>query len=454
MSRGEFVCVSHGMLGYGFPEESLAAAVEIGIDLIAVDAGSTDPGPHYLGSAELFGDPEMIRRDLGLLLQAQEASGAKMVIGSAGGGGTDRHIEQTMEILRGEVVRRGWRRKVAIVRSELTKDEVRSALLAGSIRTFESGIALTDEAIDESTHIVAQIGVEPIIAAMAADPDIVLCGRAWDPANIAALPIARGFDAGLSIHAGKILECGALAASPPQGADLLLARIGKTDFVVEPCDGAKRCTVESVSAHMFYEKIDPVRLPGPGGWSDLRRTKFEQIDPRRVRVSGSRFVADETYRIKLEGARLTGWRTVMIGGIRDPIMIAQIDGIQAAVAARAEELLRGRVHAEMYRIFFRRYGRDGVMGRLEPRVEPSHEIGLLVEVVAATEAISRTVMSTLRSLIMHWAYPGRKSTSGNLALPFSPAELYAGPVYEFSIYHLLAMENSADRFRYEIEVVQ
>jgi len=33
------------ILGYGFPEESFRRGMEKGPDLIAVDAGSTDPGP-------------------------------------------------------------------------------------------------------------------------------------------------------------------------------------------------------------------------------------------------------------------------------------------------------------------------------------------------------------------------------------------------------------------------
>ena len=50
----EFVIVSNGMLGYGFREASLHAAVEAGIDMIAADAGSSDPGPYYLGTGKPF----------------------------------------------------------------------------------------------------------------------------------------------------------------------------------------------------------------------------------------------------------------------------------------------------------------------------------------------------------------------------------------------------------------
>lgn len=449
----ELVVVSHGMLSYGFPEASVDLAIKANVDLIAVDAGSTDPGPYYLGSGELFGNREMVHRDLALLLEVQEATGAKIVVGSSGGAGTDSQVEETVEILSQEISRRGWNRKVAVIRSQVTKDELRQSLAGNLIRSFETGTQLTEQDIEQATNVVAQIGVDPIISALKDDPDIVICGRAWDPANIAALPILLGCDPGLSIHAGKILECGSLAVSPPQGADLIIGRIRQREFIIEPCNEGQRCTIESVAAHTFYEKTDPLHLPGPGGWSDLRETTFEQLDERSVRVAGSRFVQDPTHVVKLEGARFAGWRCVLMSGIRDPIMIGQIDSIQLASLERLSSLLKPRVTTDQYKVVFHRYGLDGVMGRLEPVRAVPHEIGLMIEVVGVTQEIASTVMATLRSLLLHWSYPGRIATAGNLALPFSPAEFSAGPVYEFNIYHLMEIPDPVARFGHEIRWV-
>ena len=41
-----------GILGYGYPEESLERGIEMGVDMLGVDGGSVDPGPHYLGSGK------------------------------------------------------------------------------------------------------------------------------------------------------------------------------------------------------------------------------------------------------------------------------------------------------------------------------------------------------------------------------------------------------------------
>jgi len=340
-----------------------------------------------------------------------------------------------------------------VIHSELAKDELHRALAAGRIHTFETGAALTAADIDASTRVVAQLGVEPIMAALAADPDIVLCGRAWDPANIAALPIRLGYDRGLAVHAGKILECGSLAVSPPQGADLIMGRLRRDDFIIEPCRSHQRCTVESVAAHTFYEKSDPLHLPGPGGQSDLHDSTYEQIDARRVRVAGSRFIPDPVHMLKLEGARLSGYRCVLVSGIRDPIMIAHLPEVQSGATARLHDLLGARVRPDQYVITWRRYGMDGVMGPLEPVKTRPHEVGLVIEVVGQTEAIAANVLGTLRSLLLHWPYPGRIATAGNLAMPFSPAEFPAGKVYDFSVYHLMECPDPAVRFGHRMEIV-
>ena len=51
MTKREFKVLSPtAILGYGFPEASFLRGIEQKPDLIAVDAGSTDPGPFYLGA--------------------------------------------------------------------------------------------------------------------------------------------------------------------------------------------------------------------------------------------------------------------------------------------------------------------------------------------------------------------------------------------------------------------
>ena len=447
--------LSHGMLGYGFPLASLEEAERRGFQLLAIDAGSTDPGPYYLGSGRPFVSETMVRRDLELLLPAARRQQAKVVIGSSGGAGTAAQLDFVVRIVRSVVAERGLGPlKLATIDSELSKDALAQALADGRIHRFETRADLTTADIDAACHVVAQIGVEPMMAALADGCDILVCGRAWDVANVAALPVLLGHDRGLAFHLGKILECGGQAAVPVEGSDLLMGRLHADHFVVETPHAGKACTVESVGAHTLYEKSNPVWLPGPGGTVDLKQTRFEQIDPVRVAVSGSRFHPAPRQTVKLEGARLVGHRHIALAGIRDPLMIGQLDAIAEGVSARLAANLGSSVPRQDFDLRFRFYGRDGVMGPLEPTPIPGHEIGLVIDAVAKTPQLAETVCAMARSLTLHWAYKGRIATAGNLAFPFSPADLPAGPVYEFNIYHLLEIDDPAQLFPFKAEQIQ
>lgn len=440
-SPDEFVIVSNGMLGYGFREESLHDAVEAGVDLIAVDAGSSDPGPFYLGSGRPFVGDAMTRRDLRLLVKAGHDSGAPLVIGSAGGAGGDVHVDGLLKVLDEVVDELGLSPKIITLRSELDKAIVCDAIRAQHVQTFETGEPLSVEDIEQSERVVAQIGCESFFPALRESPDIVIAGRSWDVANVAALPLLKGYPRGLTLHLGKILECGSLAAVPTGGGDLIMGRLRDDHFIVEPTHPDKACTIASVSAHTFYEKSDPLMLAGPGGTVDLKRTQFEQIDPRRVKVTGSDWHAADRYTVKLEGARLAGYRNITMGGARDPKFIARIDELQAAVLANIRSTQAGAIDPDDYSIKFHRYGLDGVMGAWEPVKKPAHELGILIDVIGRTEEIAETVCGLARSTILHVTYPGRQATAGNIAFPFSPAEIPAGPVYEFNVYHLLEIDD-------------
>ena len=163
----EFVVVSNGMLGYGFREESLWDAVEADVDLIACDAGSSDPGPYYLGTGKPFVGDAMILRDLRLLVQAGADAGVPLVIGSAGGAGGDGQVDHLLALLRRVLEELGLDRKVAVLRSELDRETVRGAVEDGRVRTFETGMALTVEDVDAAAHIVAQVGPESYFRALA-----------------------------------------------------------------------------------------------------------------------------------------------------------------------------------------------------------------------------------------------------------------------------------------------
>lgn len=450
MSKSFKILSPTAILGYGFPEESFQKAMEESPDLIAVDAGSSDPGPHYLGSGKPFTDRAGVKRDLRYMLTAGVKQGIPVVIGTAGGSGAAPHLAWCREIILELAKEEQLSFTLAVIPADISKQAVHEALDAGKITPLSFVPELTHEIIDQSTHIVAQMGIEPFQEALKAGADVVLAGRAYDPCCFAALPIMQGFDEGLALHCGKILECAAIAATPGSGSDCAMGIIDESGFTLKAFNPKRKFTATSAAAHTLYEKSDPYWLPGPGGILNLEACQFEEIGDGQVRVSGSRH-EPRAYTVKLEAARPVGYRTITIAGTHDPIMIAGIDEILREVRKSVEKNLD--LDSQSIQMNFHLYGKNGVMGEGEPSTETtSYELGILLDVVAPTQTQADSICSLARSTLLHYGYEGRIATAGNLAFPFSPSDIRAGQVYEFSIYHL--MEYSPEiAFRFHLEKV-
>lgn len=450
MSKTFKILSPTAILGYGFPEESFVKAMEESPDLIAVDAGSSDPGPHYLGSGKAFTDRAGVKRDLRYMLKAGVKNNIPVVIGSAGGSGAEPHLEWCRQIILEIAKEENLSFKMALIPADIEKEVVHQALDAGKITPLHFVPELTHEVIDESTYVVAQMGIEPFQEALKAGAQVVLAGRAYDPCCFAALPILKGFDEGLALHCGKILECAAIAATPGSGSDCAMGIIDETGFTLKAFNPKRKFTTTSAAAHTLYEKSDPYWLPGPGGILDLKACKFEDAGNGQVRVSGSRHES-RPYTVKLEAARPVGYRTMTIAGTRDPIMIAGIDDILVEVRKSVDKNLS--IDPDSVKVNFHLYGKNGVMGALEPSADTtSYELGILLDVVAPTQEQADSICSLARSTLLHYGYDGRIATAGNLAFPFSPSDIRAGMVYEFSIYHL--MDYTPDiAFKFHLEDV-
>ncbi len=174
------------------------------------------------------------------------------------------------------------------------------------------------------------------------------------------------------------------------------------------------------------------------------------MDERRTRVTGSRWVKGPRYTIKLEGSGKVGERAKMIVGIRDPNTIARVD----EAIAWSRKKVRERFPGEEYEVHYHVYGKNGVMGDLEPlKQTTAHELGIVIEVLGETQEEANTVCSLTRSTLLHYGYPGRVATAGNLAFPFSPSDVQAGTVFEFALYHLMPID-PATTFPFHMEEVK
>ena len=437
-------------LGYGFPEKSINEGMKKNPHIIAIDAGSSDPGPHYLGTGEGTLSWQAQKKDLEALMRVRQEANIPLVVGTAFTAGAKPHVDKTVEIVKEIARENGYKFKLARIAADIDKSYLKRSLQEGRIKDFEHPKSLSEAEIDRSRNIVGQMGIEPHIEALKTGADVIIAGRSYDPAVVAALPIMEGFDPGLAIHMGKILECGAYAAEPSSAADSMFGTIRENYFIVEPPNADLRCTLESVAAHTLYEKESPIELHLPGGMIDLKETVFEAINEREVKVSKTMFRKADKYTIKLEGAARVGYRSLFIAGVRDPIFIKEIDHI---IETTKRSVKKGVTYSEEeYQLIFRVYGKNGVMMGNEPVNEiKGHELGIVGEVVANTQEAAHVICSFAHGVMLHYHYPGRKTVAGNLAFPYSPADFNLGEVFEFNVYHLLEVDDPSRLFPIIVE---
>lgn len=386
-----------GALGYGYPKESLRKALEGQVDAIVSDAGSMDAGPYFLGTGTEYFEREAVKADWRHMVEAGMRTGAPVILGSSGMAGGDRNLAFMIDVAKEVFDELGVRdAKVATIGAELDPEIVVAEFRAGRLRPTGAGPDLTEAALRESV-VVGQMGIHPILTALEAGARYVIAGRSCDVALFAADMIRRGIDPGLAYHVGHVLECGALACDPGSPSDCLVAEIyddGSAVFVAPNPD--RRCTPYSIAAHSLYEESHPQLQFYPEGVLAMEKTEFFARDGRSAGIRGSRFVragAPWPWSIKLEGARRLGARRVSLLRL-DP----------ADVAKLPESVLV--------------YGRNGVQSR--PVSGDESELGIIVETTAKTPEAAALLASLLTHYLIHYGYPGRKATAGNIAYPLSP----------------------------------
>jgi hypothetical protein len=445
----------NGFLGYGYSLESLNMGLESNPAMIGCDAGSTDAGPYYLGSGAGLVKEAQVARDLRYALRGARNLGVPLIIGSAGTAGGEPHLRSLVDVVRRLAAEEGLRFKLAKIHAEIAKELVLEALEEQRIESMPGVVPLDVQMVQQSVRIVGQMGTEPFIRALRQGSEVIIAGRACDASIFASLPIMRGCDPGLSLHLAKVLECGALCARPPSAGDSVLGSIEADHFTIRALNPERRVTEASVASHSLYEQPNPNRFEEPEGTVDISDAEYRSLADGLVRVTGSRFLPrPDGATIKLEGARLEGYRSISVAGIRDFNVLSNLETIEADTRSMVADNFEAPGEEGNYRLFFRYYGRNAVLGVNEPLADSGgHEVGVLMEAVAPSQERADSILALARSSFLHCSFPGRFTTAGNLAFPLSPSDVSAGPVFSFSVYHLLHGADEENLFQIDYEQI-
>lgn len=450
------VCAT-GSLGLTpFHEESFFASLGRDPDAITADAGSGDIGPYYLGADAPYNPREWEKHDLELMVVAGLERRIPVLVGSAGGAGTNRAVDLYVDIIREIARERNLPRfRIAAVYAEVTREQLRQRLAEGTeIPGLGAPRPLTIEDVEASSRVVAMMGVEPYLRALQMGADVIIAGRSCDDAIFAAVPIHRGFDRALSLHMGKTIECGPMVATPVLMRETVMGTVTPDHFLVEPLHPGQVCTPTSVVGHTLYERTDPYFQAGPGGTLDLSRATYVQHDSRRVRVAGSAYVSDPLYRVKLEGAGWVGHRAMVIAGLRDRLSIANLDAIFEFIKEEVRRIYQQKQSGKDYHIFFHVYGKNAVMQELEPLKRPQpHEVGIVMEVVASEPGLAENIAKLAKYSIFRAHYPGKLGLAGGAALLADEVLRASHDSYRWTIDHLLPLREPLELFPIRITEV-
>jgi len=418
---------------------------------IGCDGGSTDPGPFPLGSGTTAFGRTSIKRDIKLMLIEAQKAKIPLFLGTAGTSGGHPHVAIVKDIIEEIAVEENLHFPMAVVHAEQDKEYLKKRLKEGRIKPLYPAPEFNEETIEKSERIVGMMGEEPFMKALDNGAEVVLTGRSSDCAIYAGIPVRAGIPPGIAWHAAKILECGTAAVEQRKTADSLFATCRSDHFDVEACDPDLRCTPQSVASHSLYENGDPFRLIESNGTMDLSTSKYEALDDKRVRVSYSSFEPAERYTVKLEGAELVGYQTIVIGGVRDPYILRQLDSWLASCEVnlhkRIADVYGDSITRDDYNFNIRVYGRDGVMGPLEPQKElTTHEVCLILEATAATQEIATSIATIARHKVLHEPIPEWSGLITGLACTYSPAHIERGAVYRFNVNHVVEPDDPYEMF--------
>ncbi len=450
MRSMKIIC-PNGHLGFApIKTGSFELGVAAGPHYIAADSGSDDVGPVPLGSDTSTSPLAWQTHDLGAMLLASRGIGVPMIIGSAGDTGTNSRVDLYVRIIK-ELARKhrlapfrlGW------YYSEVSKGTLAAVIHRGEeIAGLDGRAPLTEAELRATDRVVAMAGVHPYLTLLEQGADFIIGGRSSDCAVFAAPAIHQGFPEALSYYLGKVLECASFCAEP-YGAKETVGEITQDEVRVTAMHPDQRCTIASVAGHAMYERSNPFHEYVAGGLLDMTECRYEQLGETTTRITGPRFHRAEHFRVKLEGSGKLGERYVGLVGIRDPYSIANVD----AVIGWARQQVRERFGETGYELHYTVYGRDGVMGGMEPnRGRPAQELAILVQGVAPTAELAAEVCLIGTRQMFYARLPEVKGTAGSVAFPLDEV-LRASPAYRWTVNHTFEVSDGLALFPTHIEQV-
>lgn len=156
------ILTPNAMLGYGYDSNHFwYGIIKYKPAAIIVDSGSTDGGPYKLGMGKMTCGRGSYVRDLEPVLAACFHHKVKVLIGSAGGDGSNKHVAEMFDLVKEISNQNGYSFKVATIQAGMHREWIKSRISQKRVGPCGPVEPLEANVVDEAVDVVAQMGVEP-----------------------------------------------------------------------------------------------------------------------------------------------------------------------------------------------------------------------------------------------------------------------------------------------------
>jgi hypothetical protein len=442
--QGLSCLVATGHLGYSplHPETFWHGLEQFEPSAVIADSGSCDIGPEPLASGRASSSAEWQKHDIEVLLLGARQKGIPLIITSASDTGTNKGVDQYAQIVRDLVAEhRLGPLKLGLIKHNMTRGYLRRLLRQGTnIRGLDGFPPMQQRDIERTTHFVPVMGAEPIMQSLTEDPDVVITSRTSDCCPFAAFAMHHGYNADLAYFWGKVLECGSFVAYPKLVNHSVLGMIYDDRIAVSAIHDEQRVTPLSLRKHAAYERSSFKGEAVAGGFIHIDGMEAEEVDEKTAAAWGARFEPSPTYNVKLEGAGYVGHKAEYLVGIRSQSFIQKLD----EVISHTRQELGNSYQGVPYELYFSRYGIDGVLGAREPlKSDQIHEVGLLIEVIAAKKELALEIAKLAGRLLLFTPVLSERGSAGRVQLRNEEASYY-GKAYEWTMNHIIEFDSAQD----------
>ena len=287
--------------------------------------------------------------------------------------------------LRAEFARRGWPAKIATVTGDAQLDHLDALIAAGEpLAHLDSGADIATVR-DRLVFANAYLGARPLVDALAAGADIVICGRVADAALFMA-PLIHEFGwawddwnrLAQALTVGHLLECsgqgsgGNFNAYAPAfaggwkgipdyahlGFPIAEVHADGRALITKAPDTGGRVDFDTLRQQLLYEVHNPHRYISPDVILDMGSIRLEDLGGDRVKLSGASG-APRPDKLKIVAGYEDGWAGSATIGYSWPQAVAKARTAEKIVRQLIAErgLHYEEIHSELL-------GLDSLLGPL------------------------------------------------------------------------------------------